>query len=197
MTPAQWDTTTALLHRCDKQTGAVLKASGRVLAFDGFYRATGVPTDGDEQLLPAITEQQELAPFSIEPEQLFSSPPPRYSEASLVKGLEKNGIGRPSTYASIIEVIQERRYVEQLERRFHATDLGEVVSDKLVEGFPRLMDVSYTGRMEDDTPTAARMTALTRPVAPVSRVPSCPRKSFQDNGMEARQENVPSQNTGL
>ncbi len=148
MTAAQWDTTTVLLERCDQATGAVLKSSGRVLVFDGFYRVTGVPANGEEQLLPELSEQQELAPFSIDPEQVFSNPPPRYSEASLVKELEKDGIGRPSTYASIIEVIQERKYVEQIERRFHATDLGEVVTVKLIEGFPHLMDLGYTGQME-------------------------------------------------
>jgi DNA topoisomerase-1 len=148
MTPAQWDVTTALLHRDDEPTGAVFKATGRVLVFDGFYRLTGVPTNGEEQLLPELAENQQLAPFSIDADQLFTSPPPRYTEASLVKALEADGIGRPSTYAQIIEVIQERKYVEQIERRFYATDLGEIVTDKLVEAFPRLMDLSYTGKME-------------------------------------------------
>jgi DNA topoisomerase-1 len=84
------------------------------------------------------------------PEQRFSSPPPRYTEASLVKTLESEGIGRPSTYASIIQVIQERKYVEQLDRRFYATDLGEVVTDKLIEAFRELMDVGYTRSMESE-----------------------------------------------
>jgi len=148
MMPAQWDTTTALLHRSDKPTGAVLKASGRVLVFDGFYCAAGVPANGEEQLLPALSEQQTLAPFSIDPEQMFTTPPPRYSEASLVKALEADGIGRPSTYASIIDVIQEQEYVVQIDRSFRATYLGEVVIDRLIEGFPRLMEISYTEQME-------------------------------------------------
>jgi DNA topoisomerase-1 len=148
MTPAEWDVTTALLRRDDEPTGAVFKATGRVLVFDGFYRLTGVPTNGEEQLLPELAENQQLAPFSIDADQLFTNPPPRYTEASLVKALEADGIGRPSTYAQIIEVLQDRKYVEQIERRFHATDLGEIVTDKLVEAFPRLMDVSYTGKME-------------------------------------------------
>jgi DNA topoisomerase I len=148
MVPAEWDLTTVMLERADKNTGAVFKASGRVLAFDGFYRVTGVPT-GEDQTLPEMHEDQRLTPFSIEPEQLFTSPPPRYSEASLVKTLEAEGIGRPSTYASIIQVIQDRRYVEQIDRRFYATDLGEVVTDKLIEVFPRLMDLSYTRQMEE------------------------------------------------
>ncbi|MHC4948741.1 MAG: DNA topoisomerase family protein [Planctomycetota bacterium] len=148
MTPAEWDSTAVLLERADTETGAVLRTTGRVLAFDGFYRVTGVPTASDEQTLPELSEGDRSAPFSIEPIQNFTSPPPRYTEASLVKTLEAEGIGRPSTYASIIQVIQDRRYVEQLERRFHATDLGEVVTDKLVEAFPELMDVSYTRLME-------------------------------------------------
>jgi len=148
MVPARWDATAVLFERADRKTGAVLKATGRVLAFDGFYRVAGVPTASDEQTLPALTEGQRAAPFGIDADQRFSSPPPRYSEASLVKTLESEGIGRPSTYASIISVIQDRKYVEQLDRRFYATDLGEVVSDKLLEAFPDLMDLGYTRSME-------------------------------------------------
>jgi DNA topoisomerase-1 len=150
MMPAKWDATAVLLTRADADTGAVFKATGRVLAFDGFYRVAGVPVASDEQTLPELAEGHEVAPFSLSPEQKFSSPPPRYSEASLVKTLEAEGIGRPSTYASIIGVIQNRRYVEQLERRFYATDLGEVVTDKLIEAFPALMDLGYTRQMESE-----------------------------------------------
>ncbi|MEE9128972.1 MAG: DNA topoisomerase [Phycisphaerales bacterium] len=149
MVPAEWDSTTVHLARSDESTGAVFKTGGRVLTFDGFYRAAGVPAASDEQILPNLEEQDELAAFSIDPEQLFTSPPPRFTEASLIKSLEAEGIGRPSTYASIIRVIQDRKYVEQIDRRFHATDLGEVVTDKLVEGFPRLMEISYTRHLEE------------------------------------------------
>ncbi len=148
MTPAKWDATAVTLERSDKKTGAVLRTTGRTLVFDGFYKVMGVPTASDEQVLPELPEGRELAPFDVRPEQRFSSPPPRYSEASLVKTLEAEGIGRPSTYASIISVIQDRRYVEQIDRRFYATDLGEVVTDKLIEAFPELMDVGYTRQME-------------------------------------------------
>jgi DNA topoisomerase-1 len=150
MTPAQWNATTVTLTRSDRATGASFRATGRMLVFDGFYRIAGVPSDGDEQLLPDLVEGRLVAPFSLEPEQLFTAAPPRYTEASLVKELEKEGIGRPSTYAQIIQVIQDRNYAEQIDRRFHATDMGEVVTDKLVEAFPQLMDVGYTRRMEDD-----------------------------------------------
>ncbi len=148
MTPAKWDATSVTLRRSDEDTGATLRSTGRVLAFDGFYRVAGVPTASDEQTLPELAEGHVSAPFAVHPEQKFSSPPPRYTEASLVKTLEAEGIGRPSTYASIISVIQNRKYVEQLDRRFYATDLGEVVTDKLMEAFPELMDLGYTRQME-------------------------------------------------
>ncbi len=149
MTPAQWDSTAVNFERADKPTGAVLRATGRILVFDGFLRVLGAPT-GDEQTLPGLQEGQVLGAFAIDPVQRFTNPPPRYTEASLVKTLESEGIGRPSTYASIIQVVQERKYVEQLDRRFYATDLGEVVTDKLIEAFKDLMDVGYTRSMESE-----------------------------------------------
>jgi DNA topoisomerase-1 len=149
MTPALWDRTEILLERRDENTGAVLRTSGRTLAFDGFYRVSGVPSSDTEQNLPELAEGTDTFPFDIAPRQVFSSPPSRYSEASLIKELEKQGIGRPSTYASIIDVIQKRNYAEKIERAFHATDLGTVVTDKLVEAFPILMGVEYTRSMED------------------------------------------------
>ncbi|HVP72517.1 MAG TPA: type I DNA topoisomerase [Phycisphaerales bacterium] len=150
MVPAQWDSTAVMLERSDKPTGAVMRTTGRVLVFEGFYRATGIPTSSDEQMLPEFKEKQALAPFGIDVEQTFTSPPPRYSEASLIKKLEEEGIGRPSTYASIINVIQDREYVEQVDRRFFATPMGEVVTDKLIEAFPQLLDVGYTRLMEKE-----------------------------------------------
>ncbi len=149
MTPAQWDATGVMFEREDQSTGAVLRASGRMLVFDGYLKVLGV-TATDEQTLPGLTEGQKLGAFAIDATQRFSAPPPRYTEASLVKTLESEGIGRPSTYASIIGVIQERKYVEQLDRRFYATDLGEVVTDKLIEAFGELMDVGYTRSMESE-----------------------------------------------
>ena len=149
MTPAQWDATSVMFERDDEKTGAVLRASGRILVFDGFLRVLGQQAT-DEQTLPALVQDQKLGAFAIDALQRFSAPPPRYSEASLVKTLESEGIGRPSTYASIIGVIQERKYVEQLDRRFYATDLGEVVTDKLIEAFRELMDVGYTRSMESE-----------------------------------------------
>lgn len=153
MTPAQWDSTSVFIEGGkDAKAPLTFKATGRVLVFDGFYRVAGVPTASDEQTLPDVKEGQPLSPFSIEPSQKFTSPPPRYTEASLIKTLESEGIGRPSTYASIIQVIQDRKYVEQPpgDRRFWATDLGEVVTDKLTEAFPDIMEVGYTRDLEDE-----------------------------------------------
>ncbi len=149
MVPAQWDSTAVLITGGkDPSRPLTFRATGRVLVFDGFYKATGVPSGGDEQNLPKLTEKAPVAPFAIEPAQKFTSPPARYSEASLIKVLESEGIGRPSTYASIIGTIQDRSYVEQIDRRFYATDLGEVVTDKLIEAFPGIMDLGYTRDME-------------------------------------------------
>jgi DNA topoisomerase I len=148
MTGAEWDSTAVLITGSSPQR-PVFKASGRVLVFDGFYKVAGVPK-GDELNLPALAEKAALHAFDVDARQRFTSPPSRYSEASLIKALESEGIGRPSTYASIIQVIQDRKYVEQIERRMYATDLGEVVTDKLVEAFPRIMDVGYTREMESE-----------------------------------------------
>jgi len=147
MTPAKWHRTEFFFTRTDEETGATFKVAGRTLAFDGFYKASGVPTS-DEQNLPKLKEGNILFPFNITPKQIFSAPPSRYSEASLIKKLESEGIGRPSTYASIIDVIQNRNYVEKIERAFHPTDLGEVVTEKLIEAFPILMGVDYTRSLE-------------------------------------------------
>ncbi|KAA0214023.1 MAG: type I DNA topoisomerase [Leptolyngbya sp. PLA3] len=151
MTPAEWDSTTFLIEGgTDPNRPVTFKANGRRLVFDGFYKVAGVPGGGDDVVLPDLREKQELHPFALDPQQKFTSPPARYTEASLIKVLESEGIGRPSTYASIIQVIQDRRYVEQVNRAFFATDLGEVVTDKLIEAFPRLMDVGYTRQMEGE-----------------------------------------------
>ncbi|MGE5838345.1 MAG: type I DNA topoisomerase, partial [Deltaproteobacteria bacterium] len=148
MTDAQWDATTVLVSGQDDKGELVFKATGRVLVFDGYYRVAGVPNASEEAVLPALAEDKELGALQIEPIQSFTSPPPRYTEASLVRKLEAEGIGRPSTYAQIIQVIQNRKYVEKIRNRFYATDLGKVVTDKLVEAFPGIMQVGYTRDME-------------------------------------------------
>ncbi len=147
MVPAQWDAT-AVLIRGGEDAKALFRATGRTLAFDGHFRVSGVPTSGDELNLPKLEEKQPMFPIDVRARQRFTAPPGRFSEASLIKTLESEGIGRPSTYAAIIQTIQDRKYVEQITRAFWATDLGEVVTDKLIEGFPRLMDLGYTREME-------------------------------------------------
>jgi DNA topoisomerase I len=148
MRDAQWDSTTVLVSGKDLQGELLFRASGRVLVFDGYYKIVGIPGEAEEAVLPPIKESQSVAPFQLDPYQSFTSPPPRYTEASLVRKLEAEGIGRPSTYAQIIQVIQNRKYVEKNKNRFYATDLGKVVTDKLVEGFPEIMQVGYTRDME-------------------------------------------------
>ncbi len=148
MTDAQWDATTVMVSGQDDKGELVFKATGRVLVFDGYYRVTGVPNASEEAVLPPVSEGNELGALQIEPTQYFTSPPPRYTEASLVRKLEAEGIGRPSTYAQIIQVIQNRKYVEKIRNRFYATDLGKVVTDKLMEAFPEIMQVGYTRDME-------------------------------------------------
>ena len=146
MTPAEFDQTSVTIAAPTKAGDAVFRASGRKLVFDGFMRVAGVSSE--DQLLPALAERQPVNPVEVNPTQHFTQPPPRFTEASLVKEMEKLGIGRPSTYASIIETIQKREYVEQVDRRFHATLLGSIVTDKLVQGFPEIMDVGFTADME-------------------------------------------------
>ncbi|MGI8479686.1 MAG: type I DNA topoisomerase, partial [Gaiellaceae bacterium] len=132
-----------------------LRATGQTMTFDGFIRVYKEgrdegPDEDAEKTLPALTADQLLRMLEVLPEQHFTQPPPRYSEASLVKTLEEQGIGRPSTYASIIETIQRREYVTLEEKRFRPTDTGEVVTDKLIEHFPDVVDVTFTAYMEKE-----------------------------------------------
>jgi DNA topoisomerase-1 len=132
-----------------------LRATGRTMIFDGHLRvyAEGrddAPEADGERRLPELTADQLLSLLEVLPEQHFTQPPPRFTEASLVKTLEELGIGRPSTYASIISTIQDRGYVRLEDRRFFPNDVGEVVTDKLVEHFPDIVNVNFTAEMEED-----------------------------------------------
>ena len=133
----------------------LLRATGQTLKFDGFRRVyfegRDDATDEDaESMLPALTAEQVLRLLELVPDQHFTQPPPRYTEASLVKTLEENGVGRPSTYASIISTLQDRKYVRLEDKRFFPEDIGLVVSDTLVDYFPDIVDVGFTARMEDE-----------------------------------------------
>lgn len=126
------------------------KAKGRELLFDGHTRVSGHELEKEEQILPPLEKDQRLELIELAPTQHFTQPPPRFTEASLVKTLEKLGIGRPSTYAAIISTIQERGYVRQEKRAFYATELGTLVTEKLIEHFSKIMDVKFTSHMENE-----------------------------------------------
>jgi len=146
MPPARWNVTTMDIQAPTSLGICLYKATGRIQVFDGYSQVW--PVVSNEQPLPKVHAGQGLAVVDIRPEQHFTKPPARYTEASLVKALEKEGIGRPSTYATIISTIQDRGYAEQMDKKFHSTDLGEVVTGKLNEYFPTIMDVAFTRFME-------------------------------------------------
>lgn len=146
MTPAQFNHTRLEIDA----NGLIFVAKGKALVFDGHMAITEVEKDKDAQTLPVIEEKDVLIRHDVDASQHFTQPPPRYSEATLVKALERKGIGRPSTYANIISTIQDRGYVTLKERKFNATELGEIVIDQLVAHFPQLIDTGFTSRMEDN-----------------------------------------------
>jgi DNA topoisomerase-1 len=158
MMPAVFDQTTIDVSSKGKNGGDyVFRATGSVPKFEGFlkvYREGKDQVDEeDEELrhrLPLVTEGERLKFKAIRPDQHFTEPPPRYNEATLVKRLEADGVGRPSTYASIISTIQEREYVKKEGGRFFPTELGMVVTDLLLEAFDDIFDVKYTARMEEE-----------------------------------------------
>lgn len=124
-----------------------LEAKGETIAFDGWYKVSG--KDLEESLLPEMNEGEKLEIVDLTAEQKFTQPPARYNDASLIKTLEEMEIGRPSTYAPIITTIQDRQYVERLEKRFKPTSLGLAVNDFLVANFPEELEYGFTARMED------------------------------------------------
>jgi DNA topoisomerase-1 len=136
----------------DVQTTGLFRATGRVMKFDGYRRVLAPAGKQEEATLPAVAEQQKLDRLDLTASQHYTQPPPRYNEASLVRALEKEGIGRPSTYASIIGKItsDKRGYIEVKDRRFFATPLGTVVTDLLIEHFPQVMDLKFTSHMEEE-----------------------------------------------
>jgi DNA topoisomerase-1 len=153
MNPALFDQTTIDIAAGDY----LFRATGSVLKFDGFLAVYEEGKDQkdeeDEEIkhkLPAVTEGEELKLKHLKPEQHFTEPPPRYNEATLVKELEARGVGRPSTYASILSTIQDREYVKKEGGKFHPTELGMVVTDLLVENFDDIFDIAYTARMEEE-----------------------------------------------
>ena len=148
MNPAIWQVTEAVITAETPDGDAEFKAMGRTLEFDGHLKVTGLPRGGD-QILPELDTGHTVAPIDVKPEQHFTQPPPRYTEASLVKALEAEGIGRPSTYAAIIKTIQDREYVRIMDRAFQPTHLGTVVTDRLIQHMPRVFDIRFTAHLED------------------------------------------------
>lgn len=143
MLPAQYLSMTLTVNA----GGVELKAKGRAMTFDGYTRVQP-PAKNDEILLPNVQIGEKLVVNAIDPSQHFTKPPARYTEASLVKELEKQGIGRPSTYASIISTIQERGYVKVENKRLFAEKMGDIVTDRLIGSFPDLMDYAFTAGLE-------------------------------------------------
>ena len=158
MNPALLDQTTIDVDAQGKsKTAYIFRATGSVLKFEGFLKVyeegKDQKDDEDEDLkhkLPLVTQGETLKFKELLPEQHFTEPPPRYNEATLVKKLESDGVGRPSTYASILSTIQDREYVKKEGGKFVPTELGMVVTDLLLESFNDLFDVTYTARMEQE-----------------------------------------------
>jgi DNA topoisomerase-1 len=146
MTPAEFTSSSIVVEAGDFE----LRTRGRVIRFDGFLKVMPTQAKKDEDVvLPDVKPGEKLTLIKLDPRQHFTKPPPRFSEASLVKELEKRGIGRPSTYAAIISTIQERGYVRVENRRFHAEKMGDIVTERLVESFADLLDYGFTANMEE------------------------------------------------
>lgn len=146
MPPAEYLSTNVSVQAGDFE----LRAKGRILKFDGYTRVLPQQAKpGEDDVLPDMAEGEGLDLLGLDPSQHFTKPPARFSEASLVKEMEKRGIGRPSTYAAIISTIQERGYVTLQNRRFHSEKMGEIVTERLGESFANLMDYGFTASMEE------------------------------------------------
>ena len=151
MSPAIYDSTTV-----DVEAGRYLfRASASRVAFDGFLRVyqdvkENNSEEPEENRLPVLKEEERLNLLELSPKQHFTKPPPRFSEATLIKELEENGIGRPSTYAQIVSTIKQRKYVESKNRRLFPTELGKTVNQILVRNFPDVFEVKFTATMEEE-----------------------------------------------
>jgi len=157
MNPAVFDQTTVDIDAKSASETFWFRVTGSVMKFDGFLKvyeeSKDVKDEEDEELkhkLPSLEAGQKLTLKSLKPEQHFTEPPPRYNEASLVKELEERGIGRPSTYATILSTIQERQYAQKIGGKFTPTEIGFVVTDLLVDNFKDIFDFQYTARLEEE-----------------------------------------------
>jgi len=154
MSPALYATTNIEIQASlTRQKGYLLKASSSVVKFPGFMTVYSESKDEDEQegfvFLPELKADDRLSYWGAFPEQHFTQPPPRYTEASLIKALEQRGIGRPSTYAPILSIIQDRNYVYKSDGKFYPHELGVIVNTILKEHFPKIVDLGFTAQMEE------------------------------------------------
>jgi len=156
---AVFDSTTVTIT---SSNGYMFETQGSVVKFDGFLAIMG--RDADEVVISAVAVGEIVTLKQAIPEQHFTSPPPRYTEASLVKALEEKDIGRPSTYAPIISTVQERQYVVKEEKKLVPTDLGNSVTDFLVQYFPNILDLPFTAKLESDLDAIANGTKRWQPV---------------------------------
>jgi DNA topoisomerase-1 len=148
MTPAIFDQTTVDVAAKAAERTYDFRVTGSVLKFDGYLKVW--EGGSEDSILPELTAAQTLEKISVASEQKFTQPPPRFNEASLVKTLEERGIGRPSTYASIINTIQDRDYVKKIDKKFVPTEIGTVVTGLLVKNFPYIFDLLYTAKLESE-----------------------------------------------
>ncbi len=148
MAPAEIEQTTYLIQ--DPEKIAEFRVTGSVVVFPGFLILYKDEDMENENILPKLEEKTVLNMIDIIPEKHTTEPPPRYTEATLVRALEEKGIGRPSTYAAILSTIQEKNYVKKIKQKLYPTYLGFVVNDLLEEKFPELMDYNFTAKMEED-----------------------------------------------
>lgn len=153
MKNALFEQTTADMETDDKKY--LFRSTGQVIRFDGFIKVYTEGRDengenGNGEKLPELKEGEKIKVIKTSPIQHFTEPPPRYTDATLVKTLEANGVGRPSTYAPTLTTIQERGYVEKKEKKYHPTEIGIIVNDILVEHFPEIVDINFTSKVEKE-----------------------------------------------
>lgn len=146
MADAKVSQTTIILDNNDYK----FKATGQILIFDGYLKVYGDYESSEDKILPDIGDSENCSSVGVLPEQHFTNPPARYTEAKLIKEMEELGIGRPSTYAKIIDTIKERGYVDIVDKKFNPTEIGIITTDKLQEFFSDLINVEYTREMEED-----------------------------------------------
>ena len=201
MKPAVFDTVSVKINANDYN----FRANGQTLKFKGFM-ALYVETEDHEvkeefAKLPELKEGQELINEKLDTKQSFTEPPPRYTEASLVKALEEKGIGRPSTYSPTITTILARRYIEKVQKQLHPTELGKIVNKLLVENFPDVINVSFTAKMEEEFDRIAEGKQQWKKVIgefydPFSIVVEKVEKELEHVKLEYEESNVPCEKCG-